>query len=74
MTTETRDAFVDYLSRQVIGPWGGEEEELRDQPHQRYLMGTLYPRGTSLDAETEGDIADEGGGSVAGGQEGENAP
>ena len=43
--SERRKA-VDYISKQLRGPVGLEDEklELADKPHQRYLLGTLYPR------------------------------
>jgi hypothetical protein len=43
--SERRKA-VDYISKQLLGPVGLEDEklELADKPHQRYLLGTLYPR------------------------------
>ncbi|OEV02292.1 helicase [Streptomyces qinglanensis] len=52
-----RDAFVSYLREQLVGPAGGEDEILVDPPDRRYLMGTLYPRGASLQAhsQTEGE-------------------
>ncbi|MGW1639582.1 helicase-related protein [Streptomyces lavendulae] len=37
-----------YLHRQLVGPRPDEEETLVDPPDRRYLMGTLYPRGTSM--------------------------
>ncbi|QEV18281.1 helicase-related protein [Streptomyces alboniger] len=47
-----RDAFVAYLRQQLVGPAGGEDETLVDPPDRRYLMGTLYPRGTDLHIHT----------------------
>ncbi|MEE4424492.1 helicase-related protein [Streptomyces bugieae] len=43
-----REDFVKYLRRQLVGPEAGETETLVDPPDRRYLMGTLYPRGSDL--------------------------
>ncbi|MFI5981578.1 helicase-related protein [Streptomyces sp. NPDC051555] len=43
-----RDEYVGYLHRQLVGPRPDDEETLVDPPDRRYLMGTLYPRGTSM--------------------------
>ncbi|GGQ21018.1 helicase-related protein [Streptomyces virginiae] len=48
-----RDEYVDYLRRQLVGPPPSEEETLVDPPDRRYLMGTLYPRGTSMLEHTQ---------------------
>ena len=46
-----RDQLVDYISKQIVGPFGGEEECLySDRPTSRYLMGTLYPQNAGTDA------------------------
>ncbi|WP_406106417.1 helicase-related protein [Streptomyces sp. NBC_01003] len=47
-----RDDFVAYLRRQLVGPSAGQDETLVDPPDRRYLMGTLYPRGTDLHTHT----------------------
>ncbi|MBS1711255.1 MAG: helicase [Armatimonadetes bacterium] len=39
-----RDELVEYLRSNLLGPVGGEDEALDVAPHQRYLMGTLYPK------------------------------
>ncbi|NGO68659.1 helicase-related protein [Streptomyces boncukensis] len=43
-----RDRFVAYMRSQLVGPAGAENEVLMDPPDRRYLMGTLYPRGSSF--------------------------
>ncbi|MFE7411035.1 helicase-related protein [Streptomyces laurentii] len=48
-----RDEYVAYLHRQLVGPQPNEVETLVDPPDRRYLMGTLYPRGTSLLEHTQ---------------------
>ena len=55
-----RDAFVDYLRGQLIGPASGDEfEVIQDPPSARYLMATLFPRQTTTDESFEDDIEDE---------------
>lgn len=44
----SRDLLVEYLERQLCGPVSGPDELLQGPPHQRYLMGILYPRNTDL--------------------------
>ena len=52
-----RDAFVEYMRQQLIGPSSGEETEvLQEPPSGRYLMGTLFPRQTTTDESFEDDI------------------
>ncbi len=46
-----RQSIVDYISREIVGPCGGEAELLySDKPTSRYLMGTLYPQNSSPDS------------------------
>ena len=42
-----RKKVIDYLSAQLIGPAGGDEEVLpfEDKVYERYLMGALFPKG-----------------------------
>ncbi|WP_329078725.1 helicase-related protein [Streptomyces niveus] len=54
-----RDEYVNYLHRQLVGPRPNEQETLVDPPDRRYLMGTLYPRGTSMLEHTQ-DEGEEG--------------
>jgi hypothetical protein len=42
--TTVRDDFVDYVSRQLVGPFDGPHEVIADTPNRRYLMGVLFPR------------------------------
>jgi len=43
---EVRAAFEDLLTRELLGPWDGPEEELPagTSPGERYLLGKLVPR------------------------------
>ncbi|GIA19002.1 putative helicase family protein [Vibrio cholerae] len=47
--TEARLELINYLKTQLIGPVGGTEEKLKDAPHKRYLMGTLFPAAACVD-------------------------
>ena len=63
MTTlsETRSDFVAYVRRQLVGPYGSEDEILFDPPNRRYLMGILFPRQVSFAGyvEDEGEAAED---------------
>ncbi|GAA1691406.1 DISARM system helicase DrmA [Glycomyces endophyticus] len=54
---EVRDGMIEYLTRDLLGPWGGETEQLSPySPRDRYLVGqlgpkTLRPVGEPRDAE-----------------------
>ncbi|MGL6051462.1 MAG: hypothetical protein ACRC16_16005, partial [Aeromonas salmonicida] len=50
---EARAELVAFMRKQLIGPTGGEEEELKDAPHKRYLMGTLFPPAACIDETDE---------------------
>lgn len=44
---QVRDEFIDLIARDLLGPWGGEEEEFAPRaagPRERYLVGMLGPR------------------------------
>lgn len=45
---DPRQELVDYLSRQLVGPAGGDDEVLDAPPDRQYLMGTLYPQQADL--------------------------
>ncbi|MFJ6926399.1 helicase-related protein [Streptomyces nigra] len=45
---DPRQELVDYLTRQLVGPAGGDDEVLDAPPDRQYLMGTLYPQQTDL--------------------------
>ncbi|UXI04711.1 DEAD/DEAH box helicase family protein [Photobacterium sp. TY1-4] len=50
---EARQELVTYMRNQLIGPIGGDKEELKDAPHKRYLMGTLFPPAACVDETDE---------------------
>jgi hypothetical protein len=45
---DPREELVDYLSRQLVGPAGEDDEVLDAPPDRQYLMGTLYPQQADL--------------------------
>lgn len=65
---ETRADFVDYVRRQLVGPFGGANEIIFDPPNRRYLMGILFPRQVDFAAyvESEGEEEDSSGTSAGG--------
>lgn len=72
MTTlsDVRSDFVDYVRRQLVGPFDGPTEIIFDPPNRRYLMGTLFPREVAFAGyvEEEGEEEDESA-TAAGGDE-----
>lgn len=57
---EDRQAIVQYLESQLIGPASGENEVFEkgrnaDKPHTRYLMGALFPLDSNTDDQAEED-------------------
>jgi hypothetical protein len=64
-----RDDLVDYLTKHIVGPFDGPNEQIRDIPNRRYLCATLYPlnvKNTEILEEEEVDA------SGAGGEDGES--
>lgn len=66
----TREDFVAYVRRQLVGPFAGSTEVIFDPPNRRYLMGILFPKAV----EFAGYVAEEGededeGATDAGGEE-----
>ncbi|MFH8414673.1 helicase-related protein [Streptomyces collinus] len=45
---DPRQELVDYLTHQLVGPAGGDDEVLDAPPDRQYLMGTLYPQQADL--------------------------
>lgn len=54
--SEIRAQFVSYVRRQLVGPFGSNDEIIFDPPNRRYLMGILFPRQISF----AGYVAEEG--------------
>lgn len=65
---EVRDELADLVVKDLLGPVGGETEEVRDSPTDWYVLGRLAPNGTAIIPEeqdatlgdTEAPAADEG--------------
>lgn len=62
-----RDELARLVVRDLLGPVGGENEELRDSPVDWYVIGRLAPNGTDLEPE-DADV-DLGEGGVPGADE-----
>ena len=58
MTAQARSLIVDYLRRELIGPAGGEDEEIGDPPQRRYTSGLLFPRDAPQEAILNEDTDD----------------
>ncbi|MFF7529532.1 DISARM system helicase DrmA [Streptomyces bobili] len=53
---DVRGGLVKYISRDLLGPWDGDTEELPPRsagPRDRYLVGMLGPRPESSDTATQ---------------------
>ncbi|MDH6228177.1 DISARM system helicase DrmA [Streptomyces sp. MJP52] len=51
---EVRDGLVEYIRRDLLGPWDGETETLNSAssgPRDRYLVGMLGPRPRAVTAD-----------------------
>jgi hypothetical protein len=59
---EVRKELQEFVARDLLGPWGGEEEEFRPRamgPRERYLVGMLGPNQAPASAvENAGDVPD----------------
>ena len=55
-----RDDLVRTLSRELLGPFEGPDEALRQRPTGRYLLGRLAPAGTAVSQEEDEGAADSG--------------
>lgn len=53
-----RTGLVETLSRELLGPFGGPDEILRQRPTSRYLLGRLSPAGTQVSPEEDEGAAD----------------
>jgi len=58
---EFREALVDAVSRDLIGPYE-QSEVIEDAPLTKYIAGIIYPRSEdNIDAEQDNDLADDDG-------------
>ena len=55
---EMREDLVETLGRELLGPFGGPAEVLRQRPTSRYLLGRLAPAGTRVSREEDEGTAD----------------
>ena len=53
-----RDDLVATLSRELLGPFEGPSEALRQRPTGRYLLGRLAPAGTAVSQEEDEGASD----------------
>ena len=58
MQRDMRDDLVRLLSRELLGPFDGPDETLRQRPTSRYLVGRLAPAGTQVSPEEDEGAAD----------------
>src|SRR6266487_682585 len=56
-----RDGIVRALTQELLGPSGGQDEEIQERPTLRYLIGRLAPAGTDVSPEEDDAAADEAG-------------
>ena len=58
---DSRALMMEYIARQLIGPWDGEEERLQERPQARYLTGILFPQEAEAgeDPDLTADIDDD---------------
>lgn len=59
-----RDQYLDFIRKELFGPAEGDNEEIDDPPHRRYLTGTLYAQ----EAASNDVLIEEGGEVEVGGQ------
>ncbi len=54
---KSRNIYIDRLNKDLIGPLGGENENINERPSDKYLTGILYPLNTkSSDKENDGTL------------------
>ncbi len=70
--TDPRDRIIGYLHDQLIGPLGGDQEFLREDPSRRYLAGILFPQQAEANEAFSDDVIDDETGQI--GQEVEDDP
>ncbi len=57
-----RNDLINYLKRDQFGPYGGEVEELPENPLRRYMVGILHPQGSTFtEAKNDGGVGGESG-------------
>lgn len=53
---DARDQIVNWLSRSLVGPWGGPDEVIEGNPRNAYSVGTLAP--VRLDPDNPANVDD----------------
>ena len=57
-----REAFIEFISHELIGPAEGVDEVIQERPDKKYLAGILFPQETDAgdftDDEEQGEIAE----------------
>ena len=69
MSEKARDIFIERLREDLVGPSGGENEEISERPVDRYLTGIIYPQSEHMTEEDDEKLEIEAGEAV---QEGES--
>ncbi|MCC6652711.1 MAG: hypothetical protein IT348_16280, partial [Candidatus Eisenbacteria bacterium] len=54
---EIRDNITRLVRADLMGPLGGESEEMDQRPGERYIVGTLAPRNEVLVPEKDEDLS-----------------
>lgn len=50
---DTREAFIDFIRNDLLGPAGGDHETIHHPPEQRYLCGALFHQASAYDPAAE---------------------
>lgn len=53
--SEERERVVNYLTKELIGPVGSENETMKEAPQYRYLVGTLFPQDSLIESNIDND-------------------
>ncbi len=55
-----RDELERLVLADLLGPAGGDDEEIEDRPRDRYLVGKLAPHGQRVEPEEQDELAEGG--------------
>ena len=66
MSEKARDIFIERLREDLVGPSGGENEEISERPVDRYLTGIIYPQSEHMTEEDDEKLEIEAGGGGSG--------
>lgn len=59
-TLDLRAKLQLMVEKDLLGPAGGEEEEIEDSPRERYLVGKLAPKGQTAPVDEQEELALDG--------------